>query len=77
MQMNMAATMFCQGNVAGAKDQLDELLESLELKVLTTSTDSKAILPSYLVNILVYLLLKTSKSTRSLTLTVRELQGGS
>jgi hypothetical protein len=61
LQLNTAATMFCQGNTAGAKDQLDELLVKLDMRVLVPTFDSKSILPSYLVNILVYLLLKTSK----------------
>ena len=60
-QMNTAATFLCAGNTLGAKEQLEDLLEKLDLKVLAISTDSRGILPSYLVNILVYLLLKTSK----------------
>jgi hypothetical protein len=60
-QMNTAATLLCAGNTFGAKEQLEDLLEKLDLKVLAISNDSRGILPSYLVNILVYLLLKTSK----------------
>lgn len=59
--MNSAATLICAGNILGAKEQLEDLLDRLDLKVLAISNDSKGILPSYLVNILVYLLLKTSK----------------
>ena len=76
LQMNTAAAMFCQGNTAGAKEQLEELLEKLDLKVLASSSDSKGILPAYLVNILVYLLLKTSKFNRPL-IPFRELQSRS
>jgi hypothetical protein len=71
-QMNTAATLLCSGNTFGAKEQLEDLLEKLDLKVLASSTDSKGILPSYLVNILVYLLLKTSKCGIILTI-CREL----
>jgi len=74
--MNTAAAMFCQGNTAGAKEQLEELLEKLDLKVLASTSDSKGILPAYLVNILVYLLLKTSKFHRPL-MPFRELQSRS
>jgi hypothetical protein len=60
-QMNTAAALFCAGNILGAKEQLEDLLERLDMKVIASSGDSRGILPSYLVNILVYLLLKTSK----------------
>jgi hypothetical protein len=63
--MNTAAAMFCQGNTTGAKEQLEDLLDRLDLKLLVPSADSKGILPAYLVNILVYLLLKTSKFCNS------------
>lgn len=59
--MNTAAAHFCQGNTLAAKEQLEDLMERLDLKVLNTNHDSKGILPAYLVNILTYLLLKTSK----------------
>ena len=76
LQMNTAAALFCQGNTIAAKDQLENLMDRLELKVLTNNHDSKTILPAYLVNILTYLLLKTSKSSQPANyFQCRELQG--
>jgi hypothetical protein len=63
--MNITAVLLCEGKLLEAKNRLDALLQSLDLKVITIDTESKSILPSYLVNMLVYLLLKTSKYPRS------------
>jgi len=62
--MNITAVLLCEGKLLDAKNRLDALLQSLDLKVITNDTESKSILPSYLINMLVYLLLKTSKYSR-------------
>lgn len=54
--------MLCKGNLAAAKELLEVVLDELEMKVVVNSHDSKHILPPYLVSILVFLILKTSKS---------------
>lgn len=53
--------MLCKGNLVTAKELLEVVLDELEMKVLVNSNESKHILPPYLVSILVYLILKTSK----------------
>ena len=74
--MNTAAIMLCKDNISGAKEQIEILLEKLEMKVIVNNHESKSILPSFLVNILVYLLLKTSKflSIQQLSTFFRKLQ---
>lgn len=74
--MNTAAIMLCKDNISGAKEQIEILLEKLEMKVIVNNHESKSILPPFLVNILVYLLLKTSKflSIQQLSTFFRELQ---
>lgn len=49
----------CSGHMDQAKLTFDQVLEALELKVQTTDTDSKNLLPDYLVNLLVYFYIKT------------------
>ena len=55
--------MLCKGNFMAAKELLEVVLDELEMKVVVNSHESKHILPPYLVSILVYLILKTSKFT--------------
>ena len=55
--------MLCKGNLVAAKEFLEVVLDELEMKVVVNSHESKHILPPYLVSILVYLILKTSKFT--------------
>ena len=55
--------MLCKGNLVAAKELLEIVLDELEMKVVVNSHESKHILPPYLVSILVYLILKTSKFT--------------
>ena len=55
--------MLCKGNLVAAKELLEVVLDELEMKVVVNSHESKHILPPYLVSILVYLILKTSKFT--------------
>ena len=62
--MNKAAVMLCQGNLLAAKSQLDELLEDQNLRVIQTesSNGSDKMIPDYLIKLLVYFMLTTSKS---------------
>lgn len=53
----------CAGNLDQAKIYFDQVLEALELKLQTTDMESKHLLPSYLVNLLVYFYIKISNST--------------
>jgi hypothetical protein len=61
VSINTAAVMLCKGNLVTAKELLEVVLDELEMKVVVNSHESKHILPTYLVSILVYLILKTSK----------------
>ena len=61
IQMNKAAIMLCQGDLVSAKNQLDELLEDQNLRVIQSDQTSSDLIPDYLVNLLVYFLLVTSK----------------
>ena len=62
VQMNKAAVMLCQGNLPGAKNQLDELLEDQNIRVIQTEpTNSSEMIPDYLIKLLVYFMLTTSK----------------
>ena len=63
VSINTAAVMLCKGNLVAAKELLEIVLDELEMKVVVNSHESKHILPPYLVSILVYLILKTSKFT--------------
>ena len=59
--MNKAAIMLCQGDLAAAKTQLDEVLEDQNLRVVQTEAKDSGLIPDYLVNLLVYFLIVTSK----------------
>ena len=59
--MNKAAIMLCQGDLVAAKNQLDELLEDQNLRVIQTDPNQNELIPDYLVNLLVYFLMVTSK----------------
>ena len=63
IQMNKAAIMLCQGDLISAKNQLDEILEDQNLKVVHTDQSNSEIIPDYLINLLLYFLLVTSKYT--------------
>ena len=60
--MNKAAILLCAGNLYAAKQQLDELLKDANVTVITDSNECNGMIPSYLIQLLVYFLLKTSKS---------------
>ena len=61
--MNKAAILLCQGDLNSAKDTLDELLVDQNLKVVHTETSTdQDLIPDYLVNLLVYFLIISSKS---------------
>ncbi len=49
----------CSGQMDQAKNTFDQVLEALDLKLQTTDSDSKNMLPAYLVNLLVYFYIKT------------------
>jgi hypothetical protein len=49
----------CAGQMDQAKNTFDQVLEALDLKLQTTDSDSKNMLPAYLVNLLVYFYIKT------------------
>jgi hypothetical protein len=76
MLVNQAAVKLCANDILGAKDTLDELLSALDVKLVTTVNSSDSILPEYLVHILVYFYLKTSKCLSFVANCLRELQDG-
>ncbi len=57
--INISAVHMCAGQMDQAKAAFDQVLEALELKLQTTDTDSKNLLPDYLVNLLVYFYIKS------------------
>ena len=59
--MNKAAILLCAGNLEAAKEQLDELLKDQSLNLITENLETEEIIPSYLIQMLVYFLIKTSK----------------
>ena len=61
VQMNKAAIMLCQKDLIGAKAQLDDLLDDQNLRVIQTEPCSSDLIPDYLINLLVYFLVVTSK----------------
>ena len=58
--VNQSVVLMCAGQMEAAKVKIDQMLEMQELKVSTIETDSKHLLPSYLVMLLVYFYMKTS-----------------
>ena len=70
--MNLSAITICSGNLDQAKAHFDQALSVLELKIQTTDMDSKNLLPSYLVNHLIYFYIKTIKF-KGLMIVLREL----
>ena len=74
MMVNQAAVKLCANDILGAKDTLDELLQVLDVKLVTPVSTSESVLPQYLVHILVYFFLKTSKFF--FVIFFRELQNG-
>eukprot|EP00352_Strombidinopsis_acuminata_P002535 CAMPEP_0176382022 /NCGR_PEP_ID=MMETSP0126-20121128/32334_1 /TAXON_ID=141414 ORGANISM="Strombidinopsis acuminatum, Strain SPMC142" /NCGR_SAMPLE_ID=MMETSP0126 /ASSEMBLY_ACC=CAM_ASM_000229 /LENGTH=105 /DNA_ID=CAMNT_0017746167 /DNA_START=2803 /DNA_END=3120 /DNA_ORIENTATION=+ len=71
--MNQTAVLLCNGDLQQARTKLDEILERLELKLVTTELDSRHMIPAYLTNLLVYFYLKTKnfKMARNLVKTRR------
>jgi hypothetical protein len=59
--VNQAAVKLCANDILGAKDTLDELLNQLNVKLVTPVSSSDTILPQFLIHTLVYFFLKTSK----------------
>lgn len=59
--LNQSAVHMCSGQLDQAKVCFDQVIESLELKIQTTETDAKQLIPAYIVNLLVYFYIKTSK----------------
>lgn len=58
-RMNKAAVKLCAGDFIGAKEALDELLESDQLRLTSTDSSAESLLPGHLLNILVYFFLRT------------------
>lgn len=65
--LNQSAIHMCAGQFDQAKQCIDQVLEGMELKLQTTEHEAKLMLPSYIVNILVYFYIKTSKQIKQLT----------
>ena len=59
--MNKAAIMLCQGDLLAAKNQLNELLEDQNLRVVQTEPTADGMIPDYLIKTLLYFLIVTSK----------------
>jgi hypothetical protein len=79
VMLNQIAVKYCANDILGAKDSLDQLLTSLELKLVTFSSSSDQNLPNYIVQTLVYFFLRTSKLPLKKLITFgfyRELQDG-
>jgi len=67
--MNKASILLCAGDLRGAKEQLDVLLQKEDLNLITDSQSGEGMIPAYLIQQLVYFLLKTKnfKLARHLT----------
>ena len=67
--MNKASILLCAGDLRGAKGQLDVLLQQEDLNLITDSLHGDGMIPAYLIQQLVYFLLKTKnfKLARHLT----------
>ena len=59
--MNKAAILLCKDDLVGVKNHLDTMLSEQNLRIITVDEGSETMIPDYIVNILVYFLLKTSK----------------
>lgn len=57
--VNQVAVKLCENDILGAKDQIDEMLTSLDLKLVNSQTTSESLIPQYLIHTLVYFFLKT------------------
>ena len=51
----------CQNDILGAKETIDELLLSMDAKLITPSHSADMMLPQYMIHTIVYFMLKTSK----------------
>ena len=77
MLVNLAGAKLCQNDILGAKETLDELLNSLDVKIVTQDKSGDSMLPAYAIHSLIYLFLKTSKLKLFIhILLVRKLQDG-
>ena len=59
--MNKAAILLCKDDLIGVKTHLDQMLSDMDLRVITLDQSSEGMIPDYIINLLVYFLLKTSK----------------
>ena len=60
--MNKAAILLCKDDLLAAKDQLDELLVDQNLKVVHTESEvGEGLIPDYMVSLVVYFLIVSSK----------------
>ena len=59
--MNKAAILLCKDDLVGVKMHLDQMLSDMDLRVITLDQSSAGMIPDYIINLLVYFLLKTSK----------------
>jgi hypothetical protein len=73
--LNQVSVKLCENDILGAKDQIDELLTSLDIKLVNSQSSSESLIPQYLIHNLVYFFLKTSK-TRSPNNPFRKLPDG-
>lgn len=62
MLINLAGVKLCQNDIIGAKDTIDELLQSLDAKLVTPLHSAAMMLPQHMIHTIVYFMLKTSKS---------------
>lgn len=69
VQMNKAAIMLCQGDLVAAKNQLNELLEDQNLRVVHTEASADGMIPDYLIKTLVYFLIVTKNHAMARHLT--------
>jgi hypothetical protein len=71
--INQVAVKLCENDILGAKDQIDEMLTSLDLNIVNSQSTSESLIPQYLIHTLVYFFLKTSKCVLSHNSLIRKL----
>jgi tetratricopeptide (TPR) repeat protein len=57
--LNQSAVNLCTGQLEQAKQCFDQVLDAMELKLQTSDTESKQLIPAYIVNLLVYFHIKS------------------
>ncbi len=69
VMINIAANRLCTNDIIGSKEVIDELLKSLDVKLVTPNSTSDSLLPLCLQHTLIYFFLKTKnfKMVRQLT----------